>query len=303
VGTALNPIICSLTVAIALVSCGGGGGEGAASPLDPGSPVPLTPVRPGSHAYFETLSSLPEVKASYSLRDQAQLDQYADGRPPSSSITFDPDNDHYPRAQDAAKVFVAPNSTTIKQVRLPIDTGTGTTLITWDAWWGPEFRTDRGSMLTQKTFQIASHLDNSERWLEIRNNFSQARGSNISTIDMRNYAHQVGPNTFTGPNGATAPQRSQFEVAPATWTRYWVLVEILPDAIDRVSLRVADETRGPVVLLDRVEIESAGTMTNFWLEYNSSSDRVGGPLVGYVRNVVVLQNVANPATLYQRPVR
>jgi hypothetical protein len=292
-----------MTVAIALVSCGGGAGDGVGGGLEPGNPLQPTPVKPGSHGYFQTLSARPELTAAYSLRDQAQLDQYADGRPPSSSITFDPENDHYPRAQDAAKVVVGANMATIKQVRLPIGTGAGTTLITWDAWWGPEFRSDRGGMLTQKTFQIASHLDNSERWLEIRNNFNQASGSNIAAIDMRNYAHAVGPSTFNGPNGGTGPQRAQFQIAPATWTRYWVLVEILPDAIDRVSLRVADENRGPVVLLDRVEIESAGTLTNLWLEYNSSSDRMGGPLVGYLRNVVILHDVASPATLYQRPVR
>jgi hypothetical protein len=68
-----------------------------------------------------------------------------------------------------------------------------------------------------------------------------------------------------------------------------------------VSLWVADETRNAVQLYNRVEMRSAGQLTTFWLEYNSSQSRIGGPLVAYVRNIVGLRNVANPTTLFLRP--
>ena len=54
---------------------------------------------------------------------------------------------------------------------------------------------------------------------------------------------------------------------------------------------------------NRLEIESAGTLTNFWIEFNSSQRRAGGPLVAYVRNVAVLREVSDPAGVLQRPVR
>jgi hypothetical protein len=232
------------------------------------------------------------------LRDQAQLDQYVEGPRPSRDITYDPANDRYPLAQDAAKVVVGRNASTIRQVRLPINSGPGKTLITWDAWWGSEFRTDRGGMATQKTFQIASPTSNAGLYLEIRTRFSQASPPNICMIDMRAYG-QLGPNVSDG--DPVSPQLASFQVMPNTWTRFWVEVDIRSDGHDLVSLWVADTSHPAVQLLDGREIDSAGSLTDFWLEYNSSQTRAGGPLVGYVRNVAVLRNVTNTSSLLQRP--
>jgi hypothetical protein len=153
-------------------------------------------------------------------------------------------------------------------------------------------------MSTQKTFQIASPLDNSERFLELRARFSQAVAANICAIDVRAYA-QVGSNVTN--DAPVSPQRTEFQVAPETWTRFWVEVEIVETGFDRVSLWIADEKRNAVQVLDRRELESAGSLTNFWFEYNGSESRTGGPLVAYVRNLVVLRDVASPETLLQRP--
>jgi hypothetical protein len=120
---------------------------------------------------------------------------------------------------------------------------------------------------------------------------------------MRNYASVggLGPSTYNGTEGATWPQLADFVIGPETWTRYWVEVEVIPGAFDRVSLWIADERRGPVQLLNRLEIESAGTLTNLWMEFNSSANRTGGPLVAYLRNVVMFSNLADPTTILQRP--
>jgi hypothetical protein len=251
-----------------------------------------------SHSYFESLQANPNLAVAYSLRDQGQLDQYVHGPRPSRDITYDPAHDGYRLAQDAAKIVVGRNASTIQQVRLPVNSGAAKTLITWDAWWGAEFRTDRGGMATQKTFQIASALDNSERFLEIRTRFSLAAPPAICTIDMRTYG-PIGSNVTD--DDPVSPQLAQFQVAPNTWTRFWVEIEISPDAFDRVSFWVADTVRQPVQLLDRREIDSAGALTDFWLEYNGSAARSGGPLVGYVRNLAVLRNVTTTASLLQQP--
>jgi hypothetical protein len=251
-----------------------------------------------SHSYFQSLLAHPNLAFAYSLREQAQLDQYVVGPRPSRDITYDPARDNYPFAQDAAKVVVARNASTIQQVRLPISSGPGRTLITWDAWWGTEFRTDRGGMATQKTFQIASPQNNAELYVEIRTRFSQASPPGICAIDMRAYG-PLGPNVTDAE--PVSPQLATFQVMPNTWTRFWVEVDIRPDAFDRVSLWVADTTRPPIQLLDSLEIDSAGSLTDFWLEYNSSQARSGGPLVSYVRNLAVLRNVTSTASLLQRP--
>jgi hypothetical protein len=259
----------------------------------------------GHHTYFGTMSARPEMSHAYSLRSQTQIQQYSEGRNvTNTSVTYGNDGD--PRAQDAAKVTLFADSSCLPisgQVRLPISAGSGKTLITWDAWWGAEFKTDNGGMITQKTFQVASPIDNSERFLEVRNRFSVVPAPGISTVDVRNYASAggLGPSTYIGTEGATWPQLAEFVIAPETWTRYWMEVEIVPGGFDRVSLWIADERRDPVQLLNRLEIESAGTLTEFWVEFNSSANRAGGPLVAYVRNVVMFSNLADPTTILQRP--
>jgi hypothetical protein len=252
------------------------------------------------HAYFNELAARSESKYVYSLREQAQLNRYSGGN--SDSITFDPANDAYPFKQDAAKVVLPADKASIpSQVRLPINTNSGTLFLTWDAWWGEEYASAalRGGLNTHKNFQIASPVDNSQRWLEIRSKYS-AGGGSVANIDARPYT-TLGPNTSYGGGDSIQPQVGQFNIAARKWTRYWVLVELQPSEWDRVSVWVADETRDPVRLFNRVEMRSAGFLTNLWLEYNSSQSRVGGPLVGYVRNVVGLQNVVNPMSLMRRP--
>lgn len=264
------------------------------------TPLPGT----GAHAYFEALRAHPAHWRSYSLRDQAQLNKYSQKKPAVyPPVTYDPANDTYHTPQDAAKVVIASDSLQ-NQVRLPLELIGGSALITWDAWWGREYITNRGQLVTHKTFQIASAWDGSARFIEIRNQYTQGGVEHVSDVDIRSYWPSRPPASL-GPNGRQLPMVGTFKVKPQTWTRYFAFWESNPTGGDAFSLWVADEISEPVQLYDRIAQDAKDeTLIQLWIEFNSSSTRdvAFGPLTAYVRNVVVLRNVADPRALFQRPV-
>ena len=281
-GVAVAATRCSCVLLVVLVAC---------AVLDAQAPDP--------HAYFKQLTSRPDVVYAYSLRDQAELDKYA-GRLGSTDITYKPFADTYPDRQDAAKVLIGANRVSIaRQVRVPITHTAGSLLLTWDAFWGSEFQGKLGNLQTHKTFQISSQLTKSGLWFEVRSRYALG-GGGVAAVDARAYA-PLGPNTRRGPYDRIDPLLDGFIIEARRWTRYWVLLELVPDGWDRVSLWVADEKRNAKQLYKRIEIRSAGSIQQFWLEFNSSGSRTGPPLVAYVRNVVGLLNVSNPTALMQRP--
>jgi hypothetical protein len=327
----------------------------------------------GSHAYFEALAARPDCMAAFSLRDAAQLDQYTHSKRKPHYVTYDPANDPDPRRQDAAKIAVPAGKVSLpNQVRLPIGTSDGTTtLVTWDAWFGSEFRFDNTGIGTYKTFQFASPAD--RIWFEVRTKFKQDEARNrrraskvprakraragsseqaapnpgaaaatpppptkdaaprakgrarrdsgpvaaaappasgdrvdIGVVDARGYGAggtTLGPNVLRG--APLAPQAGSFTIRAETWTRYWVLIEQRANDWDLMSLWVADEDHDPVQLIDRLQFNVKKSVDSFWLEYNTSSHpREGlGQRVGYVRNVVMLRNAKDVASLLQRPVK
>jgi hypothetical protein len=219
-------------------------------------------------------------------------------------VTFQPAEDLYPLKQDAAKVIVLPGKAhTEGAVRFPIQVGPGPVLITWDAWWGPEWVTVDDDFANMKTFQIASPFWDGSRWLELRNRFRKGEDASISSLDVRTYSNILGPEVTD--RAPVTPQAGVFNIQPATWTRFWVSVEILPSDLDRVSLWVADEGRDAVTILDRVRIDTgSNSISAFWLEYNSSGRREAGQtLIGYARNLVVLHGLTDPRSVFQRPLR
>jgi hypothetical protein len=272
-------------------------GEAPSDVRQAGPPAHLDP-----HAYFARLSTSADRLYAYSLRDQGELDRFVNGAPPSRYVTYDPNGDDYPRRQHAAKIVIPEGRPSLpRQVRLPIAVNQGRVLITWDAWWGSEFQTERGRMANHKTFQIGGTIYPSGRYLEIRNRFAMARASAVSQVDVRSYA-PMGPNS-TGRRTPIGPQLRTFEIAAERWTRFWALLEINPDEEwDRFSLWIADEDRDATQLLDSLEVKNAGGLSEFWIEYNSSGQRPsGGPMIAYVRNLVVLRVAEDLAALFQRP--
>lgn len=349
-----------------------GAGPSAQSERGCGSGGGARPAQ-GPHAYFEMLSARPDCMAAYSLRDKAQLEEFKNSKRKPQRVTYDPAADTDPRRQDAAKIVVPAGKVSLgNTVRLPIGTSDGTTtLVTWDAWFGREFRFENTSIGNYKTFQFASPKD--RIWFEVRTRFKQdeerqtkraqnirrraalragerhaqtqpaesvpspskaerpkrraARkqaeaaaeepaaapdltrpadsGDIIGMVDARGYGGQdkpFGPNVTN--SAPLSPQIGTFAVQPETWTRYWALIEQRANDWDLVSLWVADEHHDPVQILDRLQLSVKGSVDQFWLEYNTSSKGKGAALperVGYARNVVMLRNVKDVASLLVRP--
>jgi hypothetical protein len=89
-----------------------------------------------------------------------------------------------------------------------------------------------------------------------------------------------------------------------------VQIKQVANNYDEMDLWAADETQDPVKIYSSVKlsvpvVNGTSTINKLWLEFNTSTAAfVRGDLrdfVAYVRNVVALQNVANPTSLLQRP--
>jgi hypothetical protein len=247
--------------------------------------------------------------AAYSLRDQAQIDQYRTKKRQSSWVTYDPPADPDPRRQDAAKIVVPADRPSLPtQVRLPIPPWAGSSLmVTWDAWWGSEFRHENTGIGNYKAFQLSS---DDRIWTEVRSRFQQAEGSPaVANVDVRFYGGEsTGPNVTD--NVPLSPQVGTFAIQPETWTRYWAFFKPAGEWYE-FSLWMADENLDAVLLIDRLQLKpnpdsSRRDWEKFWLEYNTSANTIPegrGPLVAYARNVVMLRNVPDPTNLLQRPQR
>jgi len=314
-----------LAIAMALPACGG---SKSPEPTSPTGPAPVTPPAPApapppvppppsgfGNSYFDRISSRSEVVASYSLRDQGMLDTYARGTGGAGSIdvTYNFSGDPDPRKQDAAKVLIPANKVSVPtHVRLPIPSVEGESLfVTWDAWWGREFDYSNTSIGNYKAFQFASPSD--RIWTEIKSDFDLAKKSPnaVAMVAARSYGvfnETVGPNVTD--KNPLSPQAAEFPIAAETWTRYWALFNPSGGWFE-FSLWVADETRGPVLVLDRLQLKpditrGADGWQSFWLEYDTSATQIPptrGTLTAYIRNVVMLKGIRNPAALFELPVR
>ena len=302
--------LAALTFA-GLLSCKGGDPQPLRSPVAPETPAPTPPPVPApssaGHAYFERVRTRPEVVASYSLRDQAMLDSFAHGPGIRADyVTYDYAADAYPAKQDAAKVTIPPDRVSLPtQIRIPLNR-VQPTLVTWDAWFGKEFLFSYHGIAGYKNFQFTS--PNAMIWFEVRSRFIEAPAGAIARVDTRGYFRDgMGPNVTKA--APIEPQAGTFVIRPETWVRYWAFIDIRqtdPGSPEwsTLSLWVADETDGPVQIIDRRQIKLNATLGMFWLEYNTSSnvERQRGPLVGYARNVVVLGNVTDIPSLFERPI-
>jgi hypothetical protein len=317
---------------------GGGGGGGGNNPGPPPCVVPA--ARGGAHAYFDALVRRAEHSCNWSLRDQAQLDALTNDNV-STFFTYSPATDSYPQAQDAAKFLVPagrasasiPGTQQLKMGLPRIDSGT--VLITWDWYWGPEFRSKRGDMRNYKAWQL---MIDGHAWWTLMTNLSQAGGD---ANEVTKTSDEFRPGTRADgmirnekvlPSGPGTPTQYPNETYPqyhSRWTRYWVEVKLLqpPSAFREwsdaylggaplrgnsddpsgrwhmVSLWSADENRNAQRLLYRVPMNwDAATgrqphVSMFRFEMNSSQETgFIGPFVGYGRNVVVLHNYTLPAT-------
>jgi hypothetical protein len=256
---------------------------------------------------------------------------------PSTFFTYQFSADPYPAAQDAAKFFVpagalSSNIPIAQQLWFPIPTiSTGSIVLTWDWYWGPEFRANRGGMNFYKMFQV--EMGGHGWWTLMHGlSYASAPGEAARISDSFRTGFFADPSQTKrepwerpGP-GAVTPQWT-FPIYDSRWTRYWIEIKfaqppgaftefseaylggvpVRPNAYDpqgrwvMVSQWIADERRPPTRILYRVPAEYTNGIgwdayvQRFRFEMNTSQSKgFIGPWIGYGRNVVVLHNYALP---------
>ncbi|MGV3515958.1 hypothetical protein [Luteitalea sp.] len=219
------------------------------------------------------------------------------------------------------ETFYIANNSLPNQVHVPLNTSNGNRyLFTWDTYHTDSYKNT--GISNWKAFHFASN----SLWLEPQtrtdgggvggaNCFDPAR--HISSIEMRAYpssgvdgpadwmqsnGNQMGPGTSNAI--PIMPRANEFCHAAGTWVRWWVLIEQRANDYDYMSFWVADETRDAVLLYDRIPLSVepdskpvTDSITEFWVELNTSDDKLAGTrvndfrdLVVYVRNFVALIN-------------
>jgi len=273
------------------------------------SATPTTPPdpNPNAHAYYNSLITRPDHLAHYSLRDQAQLQQFAQSQNRPFAVNYLFPNDPDPRKQDAAKVVIPAGAVSLtNQVRVPIPSiaASESLFLTWDGWFGQEFNFANTGIANYKNFQIASPAGSI--WTEVRSDFNDPALTPGSLLipEIRQYGGGGSNVTELNP---LSPMIAQFPVVGEIWTRYWTFFKPASGGFYEFSLWVADVTRNPVQLIDRLLIKpntnkGATGWLSFWLEYNTSQQTTtAGARVAYVRNVVLLRGLSSPGALLIRP--
>ena len=270
-------------------------------------PPPPPPTGP-AYANFNTLVARADHWRSYSLRDQAHLTYYS---APNQDINYVWPNDPDPRKQDAAKLVIPSdgsggafptetNRNSIHQVRLPMDGMElgHSYLVTWDAWYGDEFRYAISGIPAHKAFQF----DGPDRfgghakiWWQVTHSYDSGGTApdEVARLAVRHFASPlrkqadgtfvgvpVGPNVTSGSTDKTpiTPYR-QWNIRPERWVRHWQLIEYGMDPNPwrtnppgtLMSLWVADEDRPPMQVYDRLQVTLwPPGMQEFWIEMNTS---------------------------------
>ena len=233
-----------------------------------------------SHAYFDSLVSRADCWKAYSLRDNEQIKRYTNSKTKSLRVTYDPANDADPRKQDAAKLVVPAGKVSLgNTVRLPIDTSDGTTtLVTWDAWFGKEFRYENTDISNYKTFQFASPKD--RIWFEVRTRFKQdgARNARRAGRAARGQARRNNNGAGAGSGkqsveasttGVPAPAKTEAAPRP-TSTASGGSDSVVIGAVDARGYGNKGTTLGPNVVRGAPLSPQAGTFTvraETWTRY------------------------------------
>lgn len=216
------------------------------------------------------------------MRDQAQLDRFAQGGSPSSSVFYD-------SAEDAARISIPGGQTSIQQVRFPLNVSGGSIVLTWDVKYDDSWLS--ADIPTHKLFQVRS---DGSIWYETRSRYSIAPSGAVSLVDYRGY----GVGRETGPADRLEPHVNGFAIQPFVWTRYWAVIEFNSSGEEVISAWVADENNDARLILDQSSMESrdfTNGVTTFDVEVNSSQDSrsTQHTLSAWVRNLVVLHNPAS----------
>ncbi len=235
----------------------------------------VTPVNPPvtGFPYFDSLVASQWHAASYSLRSQAQFSTFDTWQTIGGThdVNYVYPNDPDPRKQNAAKIVLRGDGTLVKsdtnqvsiaQVRilLPTMTPGRTIMVTWDHWWGDEWRNPNHHIGAHKAFQLrAPEFNNGSTkiWVEPHHSYDTAvvnQATDICRPSIRHYASVMkldssdplltpnilpstywgvphGPNVTSG-QGTFTPMTPfvVFLIKPETWTRQWMLFEYQMDS-------------------------------------------------------------------------
>ena len=258
-----------------------------------------------THPYFDMLSLRPDCQVAYDMRSQAQLDAI-ETRGKSEKklpVTYDAVND------SALFRMYAPVSTDSQQKLMPFTVPSGSVLLTWDFRFDENFKWRKaGDTATHKTWRID---DSDVPWLAMKTDYQRATNQNrgIAEFYMSVPSNKfIPPGTTRGSREIPEPKLGEFFIEANTWTRAWVLIEGIGQPTVKVSVWVADTTRGPVQLFDRLNLYPPGTglaKADFRFEYDTSMDHALNPVEmhSWNRNFVVLKDPASSsiAALLQRP--
>jgi alpha-tubulin suppressor-like RCC1 family protein len=296
--------------------------------------------------YYDMLRARPQYLKSWSLRDQTQLNNLVDSSP-STCFTYNPLGDNYLLKQDGAKLIKPPRADFASYPSLatygtvgdesipgkqrlifPLGISSGSMLLTWDFFWGKEFKTNTGTVDAWKTFRMfaGSGTGGTQNYWSLHD----VMGYSGRAIDELSRHHENLHNTNLyapgnldldpyQPTGLGAVPKSTFLTNVGVWTRYWIEIRLnvpgseftewsqtymggtpLTGTWDMCSLWIADEGRTPVRVIYRVPVNRADLMlSQFRIQFDTSSNNINpgtgltGPVIGYARNVTILRDLLN----------
>jgi hypothetical protein len=217
---------------------------------------------------------------------------------------------------------------------MPLGIDNGSALITWDWWYGAEFRDNVGDGLNYKVWQVRmddrASQSGGQWWTHVTEMRPGRLPGTLGTAydSLRSYDNPwprgVVDREPYSPPGVGATGGRTFTLYPSRWTRYWIEIRLFqppeafaewssevlggeplpPNSADpqgrwhMVSMWIADEEQGPVRTLFRAPwVVTRSQIGSFEFEFNTSAKPPAqtGPLVGYGRNVVVLRNYQLPS--------
>ena len=269
-----------------------------------------------------------------SWRTQASIDEgIPAGRPQNEPIVYDP-------VKDAAKLQFLPGpggsvpgggSSSVQQRRYEIPITSGDVFLTVDHWCDQSFYwTDADHELNQageegviknhKAFMIGSRTGpewplGGDRWMLFnavyRGFWTRPDGDAQEVYEAVMSCGEDSPIVL-GPGASKVseqifPKNGKFYARWDRWTRYFVLLEgIVDDGQPSpvvVNVWYADPDRIWHMYQDINLVLGPHGLHRFWLEFNTSTDRVPPlrPYHAWVRNLAVLRNDPDPRSLLERP--
>jgi hypothetical protein len=238
-----------------------------------------------------------------------------------------------PAPHAAGLILKVSTNTVPTTIRLPIGpTEDGRTyLYTWDAFWTSSYV--KSGLTNHKAFQFSNYKDSV--WLEVQTNYDGGPNAtkpasfnmvtDVGAPTLRSYlglgggadwsvtgGYLLGPGV-TSTDPVLPMANPTMVIKPNTWVRFWVTLEQRANDYDYVNMWMADENNNAVKIYNQLPVsvrlgpDGVSTLSKFWLEFNTSTDRLTRgderDLVAYVRNFVILRDPGSITNLLVKPIK